>query len=82
MLFNLNTAGTQFGQHGVIVDEIAQDGQRLVLRGFAGQRDGVANAKAHAQMFGVKDFHTTWENVASTTGEECWRDRETLPMNQ
>jgi len=31
-----------------------------VLRGFASQRDGVAHAKAHPQMFCAKDFHATF----------------------
>jgi hypothetical protein len=39
------------------VHKVAEDRQRFVLRGFHGQRDGVAHAKAHAQMFCTDDFH-------------------------
>jgi hypothetical protein len=39
------------------MDEVAQDRERLVLCGVQRQSDGIAHAKAHAQMFGPNDFH-------------------------
>jgi len=45
------------GHHVRVVDEIAQDRQRPLLRQPQGQVDGILHPKAHPQMFGRPDFH-------------------------
>lgn len=57
VVLNLNAAGTQFGKDGLVVNQITENRQRPVLRGLAGQGNGIAHAKAHAQMFCAEDFH-------------------------
>ena len=49
------------------MNEVAQDGQRLVLCGFERQRNGVLDPKTHAQMFGPDDFHIS--NPASVAAD-------------
>jgi len=39
------------------VDQFAQYGERLLLGLLIGQGDGVADAKAHPEMFGENDVH-------------------------
>ena len=48
---NADAVRPQFGQHGFVVDQVAQDGQRLPPRRGQRQGDGVSDAKTHAQMF-------------------------------
>ena len=57
LLFNANASRAQFRQHGFVVDQVAQDGQRFAFRGFQRQRNGVLHPKTHSQMFRANDFH-------------------------
>ena len=53
------TLGAQVGQHGFVVDEIAQDGQRLTSCGICGKGDCIPHSKTHPQMFSSNDLHTS-----------------------
>ena len=55
--FKTDALPSHIGEHGFVVNEVAQHGQWLMAGGFNGERDGVPDPKAHAQMFGAEDFH-------------------------
>ena len=57
LLRDPDAPGAQLGQDGFVVHQVAQHGQRLGGGLLQGQRDGVAHAKAHAQMFCSNDSH-------------------------
>ena len=59
----LDALRPQPGQHGFVVDQVAEDGQRLVGRFLHGQRDGVTNAKAHAKIFSAENFHNFYNRL-------------------
>ena len=64
LLLKPDALAAHLGEDGLIMDEVAQDGERLMPGGGGGERDGVADPKAHAQMFGAKDFHDGFRLVA------------------
>jgi hypothetical protein len=49
--------GIHFRDNVWIVDQITENGERALLREFQGKVDGVADAKAHAEMVGHADLH-------------------------
>ena len=53
------TAGIapQFLQHMVIVNQVTENRQRIGFHLSRGQRNGIADAKTHAQMFCAQDSH-------------------------
>ena len=52
-----HAAGPQFGQHGFVLHEVAQDREWLVAGRFQSQGDGVLDSETHAQMFSADYFH-------------------------
>ena len=61
LLLDGDAPGAQLGEHGFVVDQVAEDGERsrFGLRGR--QRDGVPDAEAHAQMFCTDDSHVLFK---------------------
>ena len=47
----------QAGEHGIVVHEIAEHGQRDRIAAVQGQVDGVPNTETHAEVGGAKDLH-------------------------
>jgi hypothetical protein len=41
------------------VYQLTEDGERALSGAFPSQRNGIANAKAHTEMFGANDLHTS-----------------------
>ena len=58
LLADFNASGAQLGQHRFVVDQVAQDRERLGLGLFQCQGNGVADPEAHAEIFCTNDFHT------------------------
>ena len=52
-----DAASSHLRQDGFVVDEIAEDGERLTAGGVEGEVDGVANAEAHTKVFCAEEFH-------------------------
>jgi hypothetical protein len=52
-----DAAGAELGQHRFVVHEVAEDGQRLGAGSFLREDDGVAHAKAHAQVVCAENLH-------------------------
>jgi len=57
ILTNLDSPTSEVSQHGFVMDEIAQYGDRPLGRVLLGEGDGVADAKAHAEMVSAQDLH-------------------------
>jgi len=57
LLRELDSPGAQVGEDSFVVDEVAKDGKWFALGGFERQRNGVFDAKTHAQMFCTDDIH-------------------------
>jgi hypothetical protein len=53
----LNAAAAKISEDRFVVDELAQDGERLHPRGRLGEGDGVADAETHTEMFCSDNFH-------------------------
>ncbi len=49
----------QLCQHGVIVNQVTENSQRLLIRLGQCQLDGVPHAEAHAEVFGFKNLHNS-----------------------
>ena len=52
-----DTLRREGAQDGGVVDEIAEDRERAGISLLERERDGIANAEAHAQAGGSKDLH-------------------------
>ena len=55
-------------QHGGVVDQVAEDRERPGVGVFEGERNGVTDAKAHAEVGGTKDSHTLQRKVCGHAG--------------
>jgi hypothetical protein len=53
----LDSAMTEIREDRFVVDEFAEDGQRLAESSGLGERDRVADAETHTEMFCFDDFH-------------------------
>jgi hypothetical protein len=54
--FHLDAFGPELADDGFIVDQFAQDGERLSIGLAQGKGDGVAHAEAHAKVRGAPDL--------------------------
>jgi hypothetical protein len=59
-----HAASAQVGEHGLIVDQVTEDGKRSGTGGFLGQGDRIADAKAHSQFSCAEDFHAGRGGIA------------------
>jgi hypothetical protein len=50
-------ARPEIGQDAIVVDKVAQYGERGLPGVFLSQGDGVADAEAHAEVICADDFH-------------------------
>src|SRR5437660_8407538 len=66
LLLELNSTGAQFLKHTVVVDQAAQNRDRLSGAFVVGKTNCVADAEAHTEMSCANDLHKT------TTGRG-WR---------
>ncbi len=53
----LNPAPLEIAQHGGIMNKLAEDGDRFLLRFVRGDRNGIANAETHAEMGCAEYLH-------------------------
>jgi hypothetical protein len=53
-----SAAGAQAGEHDVVVDEIAEDGQRRRVDLADRQLDGITNPETYAQLRRAQDSHS------------------------
>ena len=54
--FNLDTSTLEVIQHRLVVNQFAKDGDGRMLSGGFGEGNGVADAKAHAEVIGADDI--------------------------
>ena len=57
IVFDGDPAGAQAGEYGFIVNQFTEHGERPGGGLVDGQRYGVTDTEAHAQMFSSDDFH-------------------------
>jgi hypothetical protein len=58
VLRDRDALGLQAAQDGWVVDQVAQDRERAGVGVLDRELDGVADAKAHAEVDRPEDFHT------------------------
>ena len=66
---NGDAPGLEGTQHGGVVNQVAEDGERPGVGVLEGERDRVADAEAHAEVGGAEDTHTLRCKVYGTTRE-------------
>src|SRR5262245_53197954 len=59
-----NSLALQLGDNCFVMHEVTKDGGRSCLRLLERQLNGVANAKAHADMLGPKNTHVRLQVIA------------------
>jgi hypothetical protein len=53
----MHAPGVEVRQHGLVVNEVSENGERFSFTQAIRKRDGIANSEAHPEMGGAKDSH-------------------------
>ena len=58
VLRDRDALGLEGGEHGGVMDKVAEDGEGTGVGVLERERDGIANAETHAEVVRSKEAHT------------------------